>query len=179
MKIPPYHSFGRENQTYPSAQGHCELNWVFILGWNISKLFSCHECGKSYSNKKALQNHNNSHKGLTFCDICNKNFSTVSNLRAHMNSLHFETTWTRKLSTWLLMWISDCENQETWNTEWTNKQFSCDICLKEFSNKKSLHDHSNIHKGRTKCQVCEKVFSTTSNMRIHMRNTHGAIGTSN
>ena len=24
MNIPPYPSFGRENQTYPSAQGHCE-----------------------------------------------------------------------------------------------------------------------------------------------------------
>ena len=66
----------------------------YILGWNISKQFSCHECGKSYSNKKALQNHTNSHKGLTFCEICSKNFSTVSNFRAHMNSHHFEIMWT-------------------------------------------------------------------------------------
>jgi len=54
-------------------------------GWNFSKQFSCYECGKSYSNKKALQNHRNSHKGLTFCEVCSKHFSTVSNLRAHMN----------------------------------------------------------------------------------------------
>ena len=33
-----------------------------------------------------------------------------------------------------------CENTEllAWNSEWTNKQFSCDICFKEFTNKKSL-----------------------------------------
>jgi len=59
-------------------------------GWSSSKQYSCDECGKSYSSKNALTNHKNRHKGLTFCDICNRNFSTVSNLRAHMNSLHYE-----------------------------------------------------------------------------------------
>ena len=33
MNIPPYPSFGRENQTYPSAQGHCAL---YFLSVNIN-----------------------------------------------------------------------------------------------------------------------------------------------
>ena len=33
MNIPPYPSFRRENQTYPSAQGHCALQQ---LGFNPS-----------------------------------------------------------------------------------------------------------------------------------------------
>jgi len=80
-------------------------------------------------------------------------------------------------STFILCTISGpFENPEYLNAMWENKEFSCDICCKVFTNKKSLQNHRNIHKGRTKCPVCQKVFSTTSNMGLHMRNTHGIAG---
>ena len=100
------------------------------------------------------------------------------------NSLQFESPYEHTSSALkivkldIILCISGgYENTEplAWNSEWTNKQFSCDICFKEFTNKKSLQNHRNIHKGRTKCPVCEKVFSTTSNMGLHMRNTHGTV----
>jgi len=61
----------------------------------------------------------------------------------------------------------------TWSPSWQSKlQFSCDICLKSFSNKKSLQNHLGIHKGKTTCQICNTVFSTTSNLNFHMRKIH-------
>jgi len=67
------------------------------------------------------------------------------------------------------------DEQTGWNSDWNTKQFSCDVCYKQFSSKKSLQNHMWIHKGKTICSVCQKLFSTTSNLNLHMRNTHGGV----
>jgi len=64
-----------------------------------------------------------------------------------------------------------CET--SWGNEWTSsKVFTCDICFKTFSNKKSFQNHGDSHTGKTTCQICNKVLSTTTNLYQHMRNTH-------
>eukprot|EP00092_Neocalanus_flemingeri_P052703 GFUD01061691.1.p1 GENE.GFUD01061691.1~~GFUD01061691.1.p1 ORF type:complete len:249 (-),score=57.73 GFUD01061691.1:55-801(-) len=64
-------------------------------------------------------------------------------------------------------------SRPTWNNDWSSNQvFSCDICFKTFSNKKSLQNHAGSHTGKTTCAVCQKVFSTTTNLNQHMRNAH-------
>ena len=71
------------------------------------------------------------------------------------------------------MQLSDAVPSNLWGSAWPPKlQFSCDICFKSFSNKKSLQNHAGIHKGKTTCTVCNTVFSTTSNLNFHMRKTH-------
>ena len=130
-----------------------------------SKQFSCDICLKSFSNKNSLQNHLGVHKGKTLCPICNKHLSTVSNLKAHMAHKHPGFVWILQIS------------GNTWSSPWQNKlQFSCDICFKSFSNKKSLQNHLGIHKGKTTCQICNTVFSTTSNLNFHMRKIHNLSG---
>jgi len=62
---------------------------------------------------------------------------------------------------------------------WITKEFICDVCLKQFSSKKSLQNHMWIHKGKTTCAVCSKIFSTTSNLNLHMRNSHGSASETN
>jgi len=51
-------------------------------------------------------------------------------------------------------------------------QFPCEYCEKSFINKRSYYNHLGIHKGKTTCSVCQKMFSTTSNLNLHMRNVH-------
>ncbi|XP_023327405.1 protein tramtrack, beta isoform isoform X4 [Eurytemora carolleeae] len=56
-----------------------------------------------------------------------------------------------------------------------SEKFECELCGKQFSNKKSLQNHRGIHRGRTSCTICNKVLSTTSNLNAHMRNSHPAF----
>ena len=59
------------------------------------------------------------------------------------------------------------------STMLTEKQFSCQICHKSYSNKCSLGYHMKTHKESKalKCDVCLKVFSCKSKLKIHYR-TH-------
>jgi len=64
-------------------------------------------------------------------------------------------------------------NRSTWDNGWNSNQvYSCEICFKTFSNKKSLQNHAGSHTGKTTCTVCQKIFSTTTNLNQHMRNAH-------
>ena len=82
----------------------------------------------------------------------------------------WKPTWLRNIQAFSESWLL---SGNTWSSPWQNKpQFSCDICLKSFSNKKSLQNHLGIHKGKTTCQICNTVFSTTSNLNFHMRKIH-------
>jgi len=59
-----------------------------------------------------------------------------------------------------------------WNPQWWKQKFSCDTCEKSFSSKKSLQNHTTIHKGLTLCEPCNRTFSTTSNLKAHMNLMH-------
>jgi len=64
-------------------------------------------------------------------------------------------------------------NDQNWGQE--KLQFPCEYCEKSFINKRSYYNHLGIHKGRTTCTVCQKMFSTTSNLGLHMRNVHSSM----
>ena len=133
-------------------------------------MFPCDYCEKAFQTKNAYSNHVNMHvtimskcirASLSLSPFCNKHLSTVSYLKA-MWRKNTQALFERPL-------ISG----STWSPSWQSKlQFSCDICLKSFSNKKSLQNHLGIHKGKTTCQICNTVFSTTSNLNFHMRKIH-------
>jgi len=48
----------------------------------------------------------------------------------------------------------------------------CKECLKWYSSKRTLREHTPSHHGKTKCQFCEKIFSTVSSCKKHIRNLH-------
>jgi len=48
----------------------------------------------------------------------------------------------------------------------------CKECLKWYSSKRTLREHTPSHHGKTKCQFCEKIFSTVSGCKKHIRNLH-------
>jgi len=50
--------------------------------------FPCEYCEKIFRNKRSYYNHVNKHKGKTYCHLCSKTLSTVSNLKAHMAQVH-------------------------------------------------------------------------------------------
>uniref|UniRef100_A0A182W8I2 BTB domain-containing protein n=1 Tax=Anopheles minimus TaxID=112268 RepID=A0A182W8I2_9DIPT len=52
------------------------------------------------------------------------------------------------------------------------KKYKCDVCDKRFVTWKSLSMHSQIHSGRTKCNICGAVLSRTANLKRHMKLKH-------
>jgi len=58
-------------------------------GWNEDQLqYPCEYCEKVFRNKRSYYNHVNKHKGKTYCHLCSKTLSTVSNLKAHLSQVH-------------------------------------------------------------------------------------------
>jgi len=83
------HNFNEDPVQYEPGVFNTPQNRGFGTGWSkTSKPFPCQYCDKSFSNRDSLGKHTKSHTGQTYCDICDKNLSTVPNLRAHINTVH-------------------------------------------------------------------------------------------
>ncbi|XP_059479494.1 protein bric-a-brac 2-like isoform X12 [Neocloeon triangulifer] len=54
-------------------------------------------------------------------------------------------------------------------------RFSCSLCNRSFKNKQSCTRHFAIHLGKTRCQVCQKLFSRVENLRLHQTSVHKDI----
>jgi len=64
-------------------------NQDFNQSWDGDQTqFPCEYCEKVFRNKRSYYNHVNKHKGKTYCHLCSKTLSTVSNLKAHMAQVH-------------------------------------------------------------------------------------------
>merc|ERR1711936_186919 len=50
--------------------------------------------------------------------------------------------------------------------------YSCNICNYVCKNISSLRKHMTLHKGQTTCQYCEKVYSSKSNLELHIKTIH-------
>jgi uncharacterized Zn-finger protein len=73
----------------------------------------CMYCHKGFSTAKALQKHENWHKGkyTSYCKMCGKGFMSASSLRGHM-AVHTGV-----------------------------KEFKCSVCGKDYAYKHVLKDH--------------------------------------
>lgn len=56
-----------------------------------------------------------------------------------------------------------------------DKKHQCTTCSKRFASFKSLLMHFNIHKGLTKCHICDAVLSRTGNLKRHIRLKHSNL----
>ena len=61
----------------------------------------------------------------------------------------------------------------------SNKQFSCNICNKRFSQKRNLATHIKIHDEMytqdLKCEICGKMFASKTIKNTHMKSAHAGI----
>ena len=84
--------YENEYEGYENEYGDTVQYEMFNTAQSIArsgpKPYPCQHCNKTFANPQSLQKHTKSHTGETFCNICSKNFSTVPNLRVHMQSVH-------------------------------------------------------------------------------------------
>lgn len=109
--------------------------------------------------------------------MCSKTFGNKYQLRIHLQKMHKNEN------------LSDDENVALFNTvEAKNPgkvrsiksvktkfgfSFRCSECNREYGSKKSLELHMSVHKGRTKCHICNRILSRKYELKVHLRKAHG------
>lgn len=142
----------------PNVDTVCDLCWVVFdtmddllnhLKNPEMKLFYCENCTFAGLTLDLLRRHNKKVHGIEEiyrCDLCPREFSHISSLKGHKDSVHFGITYV------------------------------CDICGRSFKNQENLKGHKNVHDGvfPFACHVCDFRTARKSNLDAHMRSHSGA-----
>ena len=88
------------------------------------------------------------------CHICPFECERKQNLKSHILSIHIEPK----------------EKKEPRKIE--TERYSCNICKKEFTQKKLLEQHSADHLNAYECTVCYKKFPRKFSLTRHMNTEH-------
>ncbi|KAM4642558.1 uncharacterized protein O3C94_016856 isoform 2-T2 [Discoglossus pictus] len=148
-----------------------ELNSHVHVKVRNEKLFPCSECGKGFTLKSNLTEHQRIHKGLKPfpCSECGKCFSRTSHLVSHLK-IHTNNK---------LFSCSECGKSFNWKSNLTIHQrihtaerpFACTECGKSYTHQSSLIRHQRGHTGEKPyaCSECEKCFTHQSSLMKHQK----------
>lgn len=141
----------------------------------------CPKCGKGYSSRATLKDHQQSKCGqspLYKCshDGCSKAMHSLGSLKTH-ELIHTGT---------LSHGCRFCEKRFRTQGQVKvhershsgDKPFKCAQCPKAFAHRESLITHTSLHTGlkRFACQGCDRRFSCISNLQAHRRTHRSSCG---
>ncbi len=113
----------------------------------LKKSYLCSKCGKQFESISGYKQHQSKHivggqpyiKREVACQSCGKKFRSQSDLRIH-SVVHTK-----------------------------DKNFVCDICNAQFTQKASLKDHYNMHLKKFQCTLCKKAFGRQRYLDSHVK----------
>ena len=147
---------------------------------NIKKSYNvgdheCKECGKKFTRKDTLENHEGIHNPL-ICKVCDKTFARKSQLFSHMKSFHQDQVVKFQCPNCIARFVTE----EKLNLHYKKSHqkskvhIKCQVCEQIFENKKYLKTHQQIHKNISCffCYICDKSFAPMSSLISHMDSYH-------
>jgi len=139
--------------------------------------FKCDKCGYVAKNSKLLRAHQEVHKEWKEADFveclkCYKKYRNIKALRSHNKQVHIEKQFT--CDHFNCNYVGKTKYELNRHEASHDKKFDCNICEKLFSSKSELKNHISIkHEDpdRFKCHVCDKRLNSKQTLRRHLQ-TH-------
>ncbi|XP_055684326.1 zinc finger protein 20-like [Lutzomyia longipalpis] len=162
------------NKTYAgerNLQTHIDLRHTKTK--TIKKMtYLCRKCGKNFTSKTALLDHERSDCGkapIYQCDVCKKFYHSAGSLKGH-KTLH------TKVRPFLCKFCGKSYRNPGQlrvheRTHTGEKPHKCTYCPKAFSHRETLLTHITMHTGfkRFMCSGCGKRFACISNLQVHRK----------
>ncbi|XP_055541197.1 zinc finger and BTB domain-containing protein 17-like [Wyeomyia smithii] len=135
--------------------------------------YICEECGKDFSTKGWLKEHQTSHSDERhfLCPQCPKAFKNMPALKIHIDT-HSDTQYVCPQCGLRLNTKRTLRRHMVVHSD--QKRFKCQYCGNEFKRSKTLKNHLMLHTGYRpyKCPFCEKSFASGPNCRQHKKSAH-------
>ncbi|XP_063402710.1 zinc finger protein 568-like [Mytilus trossulus] len=132
---------------------------------NRKKCYACDICNKEFSKLSNVKRHKKVHESYS-CVTCNAGFTELDKLQKHL--LEHKDDDSSEIGS---SKNTTDESQRLKHKLTQQKSYSCSICRKNFKNSTSIRIHENRHKGIKpyKCRECDKSFSSSGNLSAHRK----------
>lgn len=142
--------------------------------------FQCDICGKKFYNKTSFDGHMNNHKGNKpyDCPLCDKSYTSNSQLKSHVKYEHSESTGTFQCDECSKNYKSEMILQKHKKLHEAERKLTCE-CGQFFRNADKFEAHVNSHLGATPyaCEVCSEAFGGKISLKHHKIQKHGIVST--
>ncbi|KAB0341635.1 hypothetical protein FD754_018561 [Muntiacus muntjak] len=137
-----------------------------------AKPYACELCGKAYSHRATLQQHQCLHTGERpyRCPFCDKTYTWSSDHRKHIRTHTGEKPYPCPDCGKAFVRSSDLRKHQR-NMHSNDKPFPCAECGLTFNKPLSLLRHQRTHLGEKpfRCPTCDREFAVASRMMEHQR----------
>lgn len=173
------------SQHYEHTQRHSTVRrYRCLICAAVGVNSSFKTCSGLSKHKKTHANKKNPNPSC-ICNVCNKHFSTVTNLKIHKETVHVdliketiglsEASCTCGICGKKFPHVYSVQRhiRRIHNKQKNQKTFECEICHHRFVDRNGLKIHLRIHNKEKpfECNHCHKRFSQINNLKDHL-NTH-------